>query len=131
LAGPATLSQAGHISKHVFWLLLADEELLVLFDQFPCFRKGTIELILEVQWPTVDHLYSPSLDVDLLVQSIRNPSTFPLVSGAAAIHTASRTLNHIYVVDRYMMRGLDACTRAHIYSNHASHHNPRPSRRRL
>lgn len=69
-----------HISKHGFWLLLADEELLVPFDQFPWFRKGTIEQISEVQWPSPDHLYWPDLDVDVSVQSIRNPSAFPLVS---------------------------------------------------
>lgn len=71
-----------HVSKHGFWLLLADEELLVPFDQFPWFRKGTIEQISDVQWPTPDHLYWPGLDIDLSVQSIRNPSAFPLVSGA-------------------------------------------------
>jgi len=71
-----------HISKHGFWLLLSDEELLVPFDQFPWFRKGTIEQISEVQWPSPDHLYWPSLDVDLSVESIRNPAAFPLVSSS-------------------------------------------------
>jgi len=72
-----------HVSKHGFWLLLANEELLVPFDQFPWFRKATIEQISEVEWPTADHLYWPKLDVDLSVQSIRNPSAFPLVSVGA------------------------------------------------
>jgi len=76
-------AEVTHISKHGFWLLLSDEELLVPFDQFQSFRKGTIEQIFEVQWPTPDHLYWPGLDIDLSVQSIRNPATFPLVSGAA------------------------------------------------
>jgi len=81
---PTTLAaEVTHVSKHGFWLLLANEELLVPFDQFPWFRKATIEQISEVEWPTADHLYWPKLDVDLSVQSIRNPSTFPLVSEAA------------------------------------------------
>ena len=83
---PETTTSAAeviHISKHGFWLLLDDEELLVPFDQFPWFRKGTIEQIFDVQWPTHDHLYWPALDVDLSVQSIRDPAAFPLVSGAA------------------------------------------------
>jgi hypothetical protein len=84
MPGTATLApEVTHVSKHGFWLLLANEELLVPFDQFPWFRKATIEQISEVEWPTADHLYWPKLDVDLSVQSIRNPSTFPLVSGAA------------------------------------------------
>lgn len=72
-----------HVSKHGFWLLLANEELLVPFAQFPWFRKGTIEQLSDVEWPSPDHLYWPSLDIDLSVQSIRNPAAFPLVSIAA------------------------------------------------
>ena len=53
----------------------------VPFDLFPWFRKGTIEQISEVQWPTSDHLYWPGLDIDLSVRSIRSPDAFPLVSG--------------------------------------------------
>ncbi len=84
MPGTNTLAaEVTHVSKHGFWLLLANEELLVPFDQFPWFRKATIEQISEVEWPTADHLYWPKLDVDLSVQSIRNPSTFPLVSEAA------------------------------------------------
>ena len=76
-------AEVTHISKHGFWLLLAGEELLVPFDQFPWFRKATIEQVSDVEWPSPDHLYWPGLDIDLAVQSIRNPVAFPLVSGAA------------------------------------------------
>ena len=52
MPGTNTLAaEVTHISKHGFWLLLGDEELLVPFDQFPWFRKATIEQIAEVQWP--------------------------------------------------------------------------------
>ena len=78
-----SVAEVTHISKHGFWILLVDEELLVPFDQFPWFRQGTVEQISEVQRPTPDHLYWPRLDIDLSVQSIRNPAAFPLVSGAA------------------------------------------------
>lgn len=76
----ASAVEVTHISKHGFWLLLSDEELLVPFDKFPWFRKSKIAQISEVQWPSPDHLYWPELDVDLSVQSIRNPGAFPLVS---------------------------------------------------
>ena len=50
MPGTTTLAaEVTHVSKHGFWLLLADEELLVPFDQFPWFRKGTIEQISDVQ----------------------------------------------------------------------------------
>lgn len=76
-------AEVTHISKHGFWLLLSDEELLVPFEKFPWFRQATIDQVSNVEWPTPDHLYWPGLDIDLSVQSIRNPGAFPLVSGAA------------------------------------------------
>ena len=78
-----SVAEVTHVSKHGFWLLLDSEELLVPFDQFPWFRKATIEQLSEVLWPTPDHLYWPQLDADLSVQSIRDPSAFPLASKAA------------------------------------------------
>jgi hypothetical protein len=73
-------AEVTHVSRHGFWLLLGDEELLVPFSEFPWFRRATIEQLLDVEWPTPDHLYWPRLDVDLSVQSIRDPAAFPLVS---------------------------------------------------
>ena len=69
-----------HISKHGFWLLLADEEILFPFEQFPWFRRATIDQISHVEWPAPAHLYWPELDIDLSLESIRHPDAFPLVS---------------------------------------------------
>jgi hypothetical protein len=77
-------AQVTRVSVHGFWILLGDEELLLPFEHFPWFRKATIEQLSEVEWPSPDHLYWPKLDVDLSVESIRNPAAFPLVSKDAA-----------------------------------------------
>ena len=80
---PGTITSAPevtHVSKHGFWLLLGDEELLLPFAQFPWFKKATIEQLSEVEWPTSGHVYWPQLDVDLSVESIRDPTAFPLVA---------------------------------------------------
>lgn len=69
-----------HVSRHGFWLLVADEELLLPFDQFPWFQRATIEQLSDVQWPSPDHLYWPQLDIDLSLDSIREPSAFPLIA---------------------------------------------------
>ena len=69
-----------NISRHGFWLLLGDEELLRPFEQFPWFRSATVEQITNVERPSPDHLYWPSLDVDLAVASIRDPEAYQLVS---------------------------------------------------
>ena len=73
-------AEVTHVSKHGFWLLLDNEELLVPFAEFPWFRKATIEQLSDVQWPSADHVYWPQLDVDLSVESIRNPQAFPLIA---------------------------------------------------
>ena len=81
MPGTTTLAaEVTHISRHGLWVLLGDEELLLPFDQFPWFRQATIEQITNVERPAPDHLYWPSLDVDLSVNSIRRPDQFPLVA---------------------------------------------------
>lgn len=75
-----SVAEVTHVSRHGFWLLLDSEELLVPFEHFPWFRRATIEQLSDVQWPTPNHLYWPQLDADVSVESIRDPSTFPLVS---------------------------------------------------
>jgi len=83
---PGTIISAAevtHVSKHGFWLLLDAEELLVPFEYFPWFKNATIAQLSDVQWPAPDHLYWPQLDADLSVESIRNPSMFPLLSKKA------------------------------------------------
>lgn len=69
-----------NISKHGFWLLLADEELFIPFKAFPWFKDASVSEILKVKWPQPNHLYWPDLDVDVAVESIRHPEKFPLIS---------------------------------------------------
>ena len=76
LTSPAEVT---NVSKHGFWLLLGQEELFLSFADFPWFKAATIEQLCELEHPTADHLYWPSLDVDLAVESVRNPSAFPLI----------------------------------------------------
>jgi len=68
------------VSQHGFWLLLADEELFLPFTDFPWFKAATIAQLCEVEQQGDNHLYWPQLDIDLAVQSIRNPASFPLVA---------------------------------------------------
>jgi hypothetical protein len=76
-------SEVTHISARCFWLLLGDEEMAVPFAEFPWLKKSTIGQLSDVQRPSEDHLYWPQLDVDLSIESIREPAAFPLVSRSA------------------------------------------------
>ena len=84
MPGTATLeAEVTNVSPRGLWLLLGDEELHVPFSEFPWFKKATIEQLADVQRPTLNHLYWPQLDVDLSVESIRDPAAFPLQSREA------------------------------------------------
>jgi hypothetical protein len=81
MPGTSTLAvEVTHVSRHGFWVLAGDEELFLPFTQFPWFRQATIENITTVERPSADHLYWPLLDLDLSIQSIRDPDAFPLVA---------------------------------------------------
>lgn len=77
-------AEVTNVSAHGFWLLLAGEELYVPFDKFPWFRNATIEALTQVERPRPQHLYWPKLDIDLHVDSIRNPERFPLIDKTSA-----------------------------------------------
>ena len=69
-----------NISQHGFWLLLDGRELFVPFEEFPWFKRATVEAILHVERPAPVHLHWPELDVDLAVDSIEHPERYPLKS---------------------------------------------------
>lgn len=73
-------AEVTHISRDGFWILLDDEELLLPFDDFPWFRDAPVGKILNLERPSPGHLYWPDLDIDLSVESIRQPQSFPLIS---------------------------------------------------
>lgn len=69
-----------HVSQHGFWLLLKDEELQVPFSEFPWFKDVSFEQLSKVELPSENHLCWPQLDIDICVDSLRNPKAFPLIS---------------------------------------------------
>ncbi len=76
--------EVSNISIHGFWLLVDQEELFLPFRDFPWFKKATVAQLTSVSLPSPGHLHWPELDIDLAVDSIRSPRSFPLVSRAGA-----------------------------------------------
>lgn len=66
------------VSSQGFWLLLQNEELFLSFENFPWFKDVTIKELCEVEWPSENHIYWPNLDIDLSIDSIKDPTAFPL-----------------------------------------------------
>ena len=72
-----------NVSPHGFWLLVQAKEHFVSFKDFPWFRDATIGELSDVRLPSAHHLYWPSLDVDIAVDSLLHPERYPLVSRQA------------------------------------------------
>ena len=66
------------ISPNGIWVLAQGEELFLSYETFPWFKRATVESILNVQEPTPGSYHWPDLDVDLGIESMRNPERFPL-----------------------------------------------------
>ncbi len=69
-----------NISPFGIWLLIHEIEYFASFEDFPWFKNAKIEDIFNVQEEHPGHLYWPSLDIDLSVQSLVHPEQFPLVA---------------------------------------------------
>jgi hypothetical protein len=71
--------EVGNIGQHGLWILVEDREYFLPYDDFPWFRKATVDQILNVELLHGDHLHWPDLDVDLTIDSLAQPEAFPLV----------------------------------------------------
>lgn len=67
-----------NISSHGVWLLAADQELFMSYDDFPWFKDIPVGKVLNVQEPSPGHFYWPDLDIDLTSEIIEHPERFPL-----------------------------------------------------
>jgi Protein of unknown function (DUF2442) len=91
-----------NVSSRGFWLLVAEVEHFVAFEQFPWFRDATIGQLTRVELPSPNHLYWPELDVDLAVESLAHSEQFPLVSAAGG--TNSKKFQAILAKSRQQIR---------------------------
>jgi Protein of unknown function (DUF2442) len=78
MPGSATsAAEVNNISKHGFWILIDEREHFLPFEEFPWFKRASVEAILRLERPTPGHLYWPELDVDLALDSIEHPERYP------------------------------------------------------
>ena len=64
--------------KSVIWLFAHNEEFFMSYEDFPWFKKQSIEAVLNVEELSPAHYYWPAIDVDLTKEIIKNPDRFPL-----------------------------------------------------
>lgn len=71
--GGSTLVEVTHIDG------AGGREYHLAFREFPWFRDARISEVLHVELEGPDHLRWPDLDVDLSLDSIEHPVSYPLV----------------------------------------------------
>ena len=69
-----------NVSPHGFWLMVGEREYFLDFEHFPWFRQATLEQLFSAELLHQEHLYWPRLDVDLDLDRIRHPESYPLVA---------------------------------------------------
>jgi len=80
-AGKNTLAvEITNISPFGVWIYLKGHEYFLDYDEFPWFKDSKVKEVMNVKMLGASHLYWPDLDVDLHLESIKNPKAFPLVS---------------------------------------------------
>ena len=82
LAAITSGAEVCNVSRHGLWLLVDGREFFLPFEEFPWFKKASIESIMKIERPQPQHLYWPDLDVDLTLESIEHPDRYPLKSRA-------------------------------------------------
>ena len=79
-AGNSTsLVEITSISQHGLWLFVNDTEFFLPFEEYPWFIDAKVGDIMDVEIYHDHHLRWEKLDIDLELESLQDPSKYPLV----------------------------------------------------
>ena len=84
-------AEVTNVTRTGIWLLVGEREYFASFRLFPWFRDASIRHLVKVTRPSENHLYWPTLDIDLAVDSIEHPGRYPLVSKSRPNKAVQRT----------------------------------------
>lgn len=67
------------ISRNGIWLLVQGKEYFLAHADYPWFKESKLAAIYNLKLLHGTHLHWPDLDVDLELESLRQPGKYPLV----------------------------------------------------
>lgn len=67
-----------NISREGIWIFVINQEYFLPFTDFPWFKRATIEQIYNLEFFHGKHLSWPALDVDIELDSLKHPESYPL-----------------------------------------------------
>ena len=68
-----------NISSFGVWLLCYDQEYFLPYEQFPWFKEAKLSELYHIELLHKHHLYWPSLDIDLHLDSLTHIEKYPLI----------------------------------------------------
>ena len=71
-------SEVTAVGRDGFWLINQDQEFFVPFNDYPVFRKATVEQIYNMDEIGPGQLRWESLDADIELDALENPERYPL-----------------------------------------------------
>lgn len=71
-------AEVTNISQHGLWILVGVKEYFLPFQEYPWFKDVKVSSILDVHFLHGQHLHWPQLDVDLDIESLEHPESYPL-----------------------------------------------------
>jgi hypothetical protein len=74
-----SLSEITNIGPFGFWILVDDREYFVPFDDYPVFKKRTLEEVFNVRRLSPTQLHWPDLDADIELDALENPEKYTLI----------------------------------------------------
>ena len=78
LAADTSKVEITNIMSIGLWVLAGTSAYFVPFAQYPAFRQGTVDQIVNAQQPAPDQFYWPDLDIDIEAAALDEPERFPL-----------------------------------------------------
>ena len=75
--------EVNNISMHGIWMYVNGCEYFLSFKDFPWFKDANVSDIHNVTLVNANHLHWDTLDIDLEVDTLKDPSSYPLIYKAA------------------------------------------------
>jgi hypothetical protein len=72
-------SEVTNIGKNGFWILHADKEYYISFDDYPAFRNATVKEIYSMKVAGRRQLHWKALDCDIEIDALEKPEDYPLI----------------------------------------------------
>ncbi len=71
--------EVSNVSPHGIWLLARNKEYFLPYEDYPWFREAPIRKIFDVELLHGHHLHWSALDIDIELETLASPTSYPLI----------------------------------------------------